>query len=46
MTAPFALHHSAREIALALGIAPNYVRVVRLRALRKLREALSQEEPS
>ncbi|WP_437738825.1 RNA polymerase sigma factor [Sorangium sp. So ce1335] len=34
------------EIALALGITPNHARVLRHRALRKLREALSHEEPS
>ncbi|WP_437321476.1 RNA polymerase sigma factor [Sorangium sp. So ce385] len=34
------------EIALALGITPNHVRQLRHRALRKLREALAEEEPS
>jgi RNA polymerase sigma-70 factor, ECF subfamily len=34
------------EIALALGITPNYVRQLRHRALAKLREALAEEEPS
>ncbi|KYF77706.1 hypothetical protein BE17_25130 [Sorangium cellulosum] len=38
--------HDGPEIALALGITPNYVRQLRHRALRKLREAFSKEELS
>lgn len=34
------------EIALALGITPNYVRQLRHRAFGKLRDALAEEEPS
>ncbi|AUX43218.1 uncharacterized protein SOCE26_046620 [Sorangium cellulosum] len=38
--------HNGPEIARAFGISPNYVRQLRHRALRKLREALSEEDPS
>ncbi|WP_437718790.1 sigma-70 family RNA polymerase sigma factor [Sorangium sp. So ce448] len=38
--------HSGPEIAGALGITPDHVRVLRHRALRKLRDALAEEGPS